>query len=101
MLHGVLDERLEQQRRQQSPRRAVADVPGERQVAGMARFQDLGVATQPGDLLVEGLHLCSRRYRIAEKVAEVADQLTGLARVLGHQARDGVQRVEQEMRLEV
>lgn len=79
---------------------SVVDLPAEGEMRAVARLEDLGVPAQPFDLRVERLHLAARRHAVAEEVAEVADELAGLARLLGHQPGDGVQRVDEEVRLQ-
>ena len=59
------------------------------------------VAPEPGDLLVERLQLARLLHGVAQEVAQAHEEPPRLARVLGDQAGDGVERVEQEVRLEV
>src|SRR6267143_1451652 len=70
-------------------------------MAGVARLQDLRVAPQPTDLLLERLHLSSRTHRVTQQVAQVSQQPACLVRILGHQPCDGIERVEEEVGLEV
>ena len=56
---------------------------------------------EPVDLLAQRLHLTLVAKRIAEEVAERGQQTTRRARVLGGEPGDGVERVEQEVRLEM
>ena len=101
MLHRVLDQRLQEKSRQERSRGAVADLPAERQMTGVARLQDLRIAAQPVYLLVEGLHLLAGPHGVSQQIAEIPEQAARLARILGHQPCDGVERVEEEVRLEM
>src|SRR4051794_31789147 len=70
-------------------------------MAGVARFEDLRVAAEPLELFVERLHFSAGSHRVAQQVAEVAQELACLAWILRHETGDGVERIEQEMRLEM
>src|SRR5207302_9596135 len=52
MLYRVFDQRLQEKPRQEQARRAVADLPAEGEMTGVARLQDLRISAQPLDLLV-------------------------------------------------
>src|SRR5712691_6403408 len=65
VLHGVLDQGLQQQPRQERPARVAADLPVESEMARVTRLEDLRVAAQPFDLLVQRLHLAVGGHRIA------------------------------------
>src|SRR3954464_3383 len=67
----------------------------------MARLEDLGVAAEPRDLVLERLKLVAVGERIAEQVAQARDEPARLARVLGDEAGNGVEGIEKEVRLEL
>ena len=100
MLDGVLDERLQEEPRQEDRARVLRDVPLEVERPGVASLQYRGVLLEPRDLLLERLQLVVVE-RVAQQIAEACDEAAGLARVVGHEPGDGVERVEQEVRLEV
>ena len=70
-------------------------------MTGVAHLEDVRVPAQPFDLLAQRLHLAVRDHRVAQQVPEGTEQPACLARILGHQSRDGIERVEEEMRLEM
>src|SRR6266851_1336256 len=92
VLHRVLDQRLEQQLRQERLARAAANLPVESEMACVARLEDLRVSAQPVDLLVQRLYVAAWGYRIAQQVAQGAEQPARLARILGYQPRDRIER---------
>ena len=69
--------------------------------AAVARLEDLRVASEPRDLLVEGLRLARLLHRLTEQLPQTDKQAPRLPRLLDHQPRDGVERIEEEVRLEV
>ena len=112
VLDRVLDQRLQDERRDggamlkeepgQEHRLGLGrHVPRQREGAAVASLEDLAVALQPRHLLVQGLHLARLLDSVAEQIAQAREQPPRLAGLLGHQPGDGVERVEQEVRLEV
>ena len=101
VLDRVLDERLEKQARQERRLALGRHVPREAKRPVVPRLEDLRVAPEPGDLLVEALQLAGLLDRVAQQIAQAHEQAPRLARVFGHEAGDRVERVEQEVRLEV
>src|SRR5438445_347739 len=70
-------------------------------MAGVPLLEDLRVTSQPVDLLAQRLHLAFVAKRMPQEVAQGGEEAPGRARVLGDQPGDRVERVEQEVRLEV
>src|SRR5262249_45923847 len=101
VLDRVLDERLKQEARHEGRPGLRRDVPTEAQRIAVARAQDVSVTIQPCKLLLHRLELVSWSRGIAQQIAEAREQAARLARVVGYQPRDRVQRVEEEVRLEV
>jgi hypothetical protein len=101
VLDGVLDQRLEQQPRDEPVLAILRHVPLERERPAVSRFEDLRVAAQPRDLLVECLEVARLLHRVAKQIAQAHQQATSLARLLGDQTGNGVERVEEEVGLEV
>src|SRR5260370_17625862 len=71
------------------------------ELAGVAHLENVGIAPKPLDLFVQPLQLALIAQRLSQEVSKQSQEAARLARVLGNQPRDGVERVEQEVRLEV
>jgi hypothetical protein len=101
MLDRVFHQGLQQQPRQQHAAEVGRNVPIEAQRITVARLEDLRVTPEPRDLLVERLHLTLPLQRITQQVSETSKQAPSLTGILRHQPSDGVESVEEEMRLEL
>src|SRR5260370_40153898 len=71
------------------------------ELAGVAHLENVGIAPKPLELFVQPLQLALIAQRLSQEVSKQSQEAARLARVLGNQPRDGVERVEQEVRLEV
>ena len=67
----------------------------------VAGLEDLRVAPEPRDLLVEPLQLARLLHGVAQQVAQAHEEAARLAGVFGDEPGDGVERVEEKVRLEV
>src|ERR1700722_11110595 len=76
-------------------------VPPEAEGAVMPGLEDLRVAPEPRDLLVEPLELARLLDGGPEEITETHEKAAGLPRIFRDQTGDGVESVEQEVRLEV
>ncbi len=98
----VLDERLEEQIRHACVARLGFDVDGDAQPVAEAEGHDLEVALQEVELRLERHFLrADVLERHAEQIAQRRDHRIGAADVLVHERRDRVQRVEEEVRLQL
>src|SRR5207302_5787701 len=97
----ILHQRLQQEARQKGCACSGAQVPMKCETAGVALLENPSVVPQPVDLIAQCLHLALVAQRIAQEVTERGEQPARRARLLGGQSGDGVERVEQEVRLEM
>jgi len=67
----------------------------------VALLENLRVAAQPLDLLAQASAFRLGRPRIADQISQRGEELARLARVFGDEPATAIQRVEQEVRLEV
>jgi hypothetical protein len=101
VLDRVLDERLKQEPRQHCAAASRRDFPPETQRAAVASLEDLRVTAEPCHLLLDGLHHARVLHGVAQEVPQAHDEPARLARILRHEPRDGVERIEQKVRLEM
>src|SRR5262249_49152200 len=101
MIDRILDQRLEQETRNEERPRLVRDLPAEAQGFAVARLEDLRIPMEPCQLLVDRLHLRWVAERVAEQIAQAAEQTPRLLGMFGHEARNRVQRIHEEMWLEL
>src|SRR3569833_1043517 len=103
VLERVLDERRELELRHERIQRALAELPRDLDAIGEPRLLDRDVAGHPRELLAErDLTVGRTAERVAQYAPERyqhADGASGLA--LADDRRDGVQRVEHEMRMDL
>ena len=82
--------------------RVVRDVPGERDAAREALLHDVRVQLQQLQFLAQRSHVARARLQArAQQVGESRQQPIGALHVDLHERRDGVERVEQEVRLQL
>ncbi len=101
MLDGVLDERLQEQTRQNGCLAIGGDFPLEPERPAVTRLEDLRVALQPLDLVGEQLRFAPLLDGVAQEVTQAREQPPRLPRIFRDEACDRVERVEHEVRLEV
>ena len=102
MLDRVLDERLQQEVGQQRIERLGLDVEPHDQSIGESRLLDLEVLREEIELrLQRAFVLAEVLERHAQQIAEAHQRAIGGVDVAVHQRRNGVQRVEQEVRLQL
>ena len=102
MVDGVFDERLEHLVGHPDVERVGRHVHDHPEPVGEARLLDVQVAAQELELLLQRHFLdADRRQRHAEQVAQLRQHLVGGVGVAVDQRRDRVQRVEQEVRVEL
>jgi hypothetical protein len=78
------------------------DVELDRQTVGESRLLDLEILAEELELLLEPHFVAADLLeREAEQIAQARERAVGLLDVLVHQRRDGVQRVEEEVRVEL
>src|SRR5205823_6449997 len=101
VMHGVLDERLQRERRRAADERLRIDVGVDPQPPAVPQLLELEVPPRELPLLGERDDVAlAVAQRVAEHVAELLHRALGLARVVPHERADGVQRVEEEVRME-
>ena len=98
---GVLDERLQEQMRDARVEDGGIDVDRDAEPIAEARLLDRQIRLQDLDLLFDADFLRVRPEAHSQQVAQSIDHDVGRLDVAPHQARDRVQRVEQEVRLEL
>ena len=97
----VLDQRLEQERRDERMLRSGRDVHGRRQSIAEAHALDGQVGSRQRDLGVQrGLGLAIAGQRRTQQIAEPGQHPSGRHRIVLRQHRDVLQAVEQEVRLQ-
>ena len=102
VLDRVLDERLQQQVRHQRVERVGLDVEADDEAIGEARLLDLEVLCEEVELGLERDFLLAELLeRQAQQVAQPHQRPVGGLDVAVHQRRDRVQRVEQEVRVQL
>ena len=102
MLDRVLDERLQDQPRHFGVERLGIDLELDRQAILEARLLDLEVLLQELQLLLQrDAGRAGAIERQAQQIAQAADHAIGGVGIRVHERRDRVQRVEQEMRLQL
>src|SRR5262249_6760883 len=101
---GVLDERLERERRHRLLQRGLVDIPRYAETLAEAvrlelevRLHELPLVPQRGP--VDSIAMDADR--VVEKVAELLDRGFRQGGIAAHQAEHGVERVEEEMRIEL
>ena len=101
MLDRVLDERLDEKRRQANRERLRRGVDLHLELRAKARLLEGQVALDVLELLGERDELAGTGERPAAVVRKGEDQLAGPVRVGADEAGDRVQAVEEEMRLDL
>mmetsp|Transcript_10033 Transcript_10033/g.40827 ORF Transcript_10033/g.40827 Transcript_10033/m.40827 type:complete len:441 (-) Transcript_10033:76-1398(-) len=101
MAHGVLDQRLQQQRRQTRRVSGRVQVPDHAQPLAKADLLDRQVALGQLDLLGQRDGGAGIGQGHAEQFGQVFQHALGAGRVDPHQRDGAVQRVEQEMRVQL
>jgi hypothetical protein len=102
MLHGVLDQRLEDERRHERVEHVVVDLHVDREPILEAHLHDVDVEIEQRELASQRhLGLAAPLEAVAQQIAEPRDHATHAARVALDERRDGVQGVEQEVRVEL
>src|SRR5687767_11389681 len=98
VVHGVLEQGLKHQRRQQRVRRRGVHLPGDSQPLAEAQALDVGVALEQRDLVGEAYELPRIGHQRAEQIRQVLERALGALRVAPDERQHRVQAVEQEMR---
>ena len=99
---GVLDERLQDQRRHQDVHRGDVDAILDPQPIAEVHLLDVEIRAQVFELLRELDFLdADLAQRDAQQIAQPLDHQVGLFRIAMDQRRDRVQRVEQEVRMQL
>ena len=102
MADGVLHDRLEQQHRHARPSDVVFDAKVDGKTIPEARILDLQIAVEDLELFLQrDLRAIFQIERHAEQVAEADDHGIGGGGIVVDQLGDGVQGVEEEVRLEL
>ena len=102
VLDRVLDERLEQHRRHLRMGQAAVGVDGELQPPAEPRLLDVEIGAREGKLLIERRPLLvGSPQRVAEHFGELLDRRVGSRRIGVNERRNRVERVEQEMRIDL
>src|SRR5688572_13018270 len=100
VLDGVFDERLQQKVGDQRVQRLGLDVEYHRQTIAEPRLFDFQVLREEIELLLQRHFLHAHALqRHAEQIAQPRDHRVGGVDIAMHQRRNGVQRVEQKVRL--
>src|SRR5581483_12463224 len=99
VLDGVLDERLDEERRQRHAKRLGGRVDLDLKLRAEPRLLEREVAAHVPELLLERHELTRSRQRPAAVVGEGEDQLARAIRIGADEARDRVQAVEEKVRL--
>ena len=98
VIDGVLEQRLQHQRRHQRIGRHVVDVPVDDEAIAQPQLLQLEVLPAQLDLVGERRQLAVVAHQHAEEVGHVLERGFGALRVGAHQREHGVDAVEQEMR---
>ena len=96
--HGVLHQRLQQQRRQPGLAGLRVDGPFLLQAFAETHLFDRQITPGQRDLLAQGYRLALVHQRMAEQIAQVLQQRFGLGRLGAYQRNRAVERIEQKMR---
>src|SRR5512146_2242625 len=100
MMHRVLDERLENESRHRQSGSRWIDVDRAANAVAETRLDERQVRLEHLQLLVEpNLRPAARTQRFAQQVSEATDELIRHDRILVRLRGDGIERVEQEVRL--
>src|SRR5437762_12319753 len=98
----VFDERLEHEIRDEGAVERRVGLDGHLQLSLKAHFHDVEIPTQHLELTSEGdLLVVALAEGVAEEIAEPRDHAARAGRVLFHERRDGVQRIEQKVWVEL
>ena len=98
VVHRVLEQRLQHQRRQQRVRGRAVEVPDDAQPLAQAQLLDFGVALEQRDLVGQAHELARVRHQGAKQVRQVLERALGALRVAADERQHRVQAVEQEVR---
>jgi hypothetical protein len=102
VLDGVLGERLQQQHRHEDTARLLVDVEGAAQVSREAHALDVQVLLEQRELARERDFLLDLAAEDrAQQVAQSHEHRLGSVRVAVHEPGERVQRVEEEVRVEL
>src|SRR5436190_3576850 len=102
VLHGVLDQGLQDERRHERVEHGVVDADVDDEPVLEAYFRDVDVEIEQGELAPQGhLRLLSALEAVTQQVAEPGDHAAHAARVALDERGDGVEGVEQEVRVEL
>ena len=102
MLDRVLDERLQDEVRHERVERLGLDVEADNQAVGEARLLDLDVLREEVQFRLQwDFLLADVLERQPQQIAQTHERPVGGLDVAVHQRRNGVQRVEQEVRVEL
>ncbi len=102
VLEGVFEQRLKQHCGDCSVERVFGDFPRDRDARSEARAHDVRVELEQLYLLAQRGELSRAGLKAgAQQVRELCEQRVGASDVDMHQRRDGIQRVEQEMWLQL
>ena len=102
MLHRILHERVEEERRHLAAQRGGLDLHSRVETLLEAHLLDRQVAAHRRHLLLEQRHVQRALHqRVAKVAGECGHHLAGALAVLVDQRADGVERVEEEVRVEL
>src|SRR5262245_16906210 len=102
VLQRILDERLKDEIRHERVARSIVDAQRDLEPSLKTNLHDVEVPLQQLQLSLER-HLLFRRLlqRVTKELAQPSDHPANAFRIAIDEARDGVKRVEQEMRVEL
>ena len=102
MLDGVLDKRLEDERWHEGVQRVFLDVVANDEAIGEAGALDLEILPEELDLGLERSLLLPEAFQAeTQQVAQADERAVGGINVAVHQGRDRVERVEEEVRVQL
>src|SRR5688500_6864538 len=98
VVHGVLEQGLEHERRQQGIGGRGVELPADAQPLAKAPLLERGIALEQRDLVGEAHELARVRHQGAEEIRQVLERALGALRIAPDQRQHRVQAVEQEVR---
>jgi hypothetical protein len=98
VVHGILEQRLQHERRQQGVGRRAVELPGDAQPLAEAQLLELRIALEERDLVRKAHEGARVRHDGAEEIREILERSLGALRVAADDGEDRVQTIEKEVR---